>query len=133
MNLCEGVSIMFVSMLKSKLHRAVVTGCMVDYEGSIEIDTSLMKAVGIVPYEKVLVANLANGNRFETYAIPGKKDSGTIALNGAAALLGKKGDLVIILSFMLMPVSKSAKHHPRILVLDKNNRPATKKKPALKA
>lgn len=124
---------MFVSMLKSKLHKAMVTGCMVDYEGSIEIDLSLMNAVGIVPYEKVLVANLANGNRFETYVIPGKKDSGTVALNGAAALLGKIGDRVIILSFMLMPISRSAKHHPRILVLDSHNRPAKKKKPSKKA
>ena len=118
---------MFVSMLKSKLHRAVVTDCLIDYEGSIEIDTALMEAVGIVPYEKVLVANLSNGNRFETYAIEGKKGSGTVSLNGAAALLGKKGDRVIILSFVLVPLGKTARHRPRILALDRNNRPAKKK------
>lgn len=121
---------MFVSMLKSKLHRAVVTSCALDYEGSIEIDMALMKAVGIVPYEKVLVANLENGNRFETYAIPGKKDSGTISLKGAAALLGKKGDRVIILSFVLVPAGKSASHRPRVLTLDRHNRPVRKKKDA---
>lgn len=117
---------MFVSMLKSKIHKAVITDCMLDYEGSIEIDITLMKAVGIVPYEKVLVANLANGNRFETYAIPGKKDSGTISLNGAAALLGKKGDRVIIISFILVPVGKSATHKPRVVLLDSKNRPVKK-------
>lgn len=124
---------MFLSMLKSKLHKAVVTGCMLDYEGSIEIDSSLMKAAGLIPYEKVLVANLANGNRFETYAIPGKKDSGTICLNGAAALLGKRGDNVIILSFMLVPVGKAAKHSPSIVALDRNNRPVRKRTAAGKA
>lgn len=117
---------MFVSMLKSKIHKAVITDCMLDYEGSIEIDVALMKAAGIVPYEKVLVANLANGNRFETYAIPGRKNSGTISLNGAAALLGKKGQRVIIISFMLIPVGKTAKHKPRVLLLDSKNRPLKK-------
>ncbi len=120
---------MLVSMLKSKLHNAVVTDCMIDYEGSIEIDSALMKAVGMVHYEKVLVANLSNGNRFETYAIPGKKNSGTVSLNGAAALLGKKGDHVIILSFVLVPVKKSARHQPSILLLGKNNKPAPQIKP----
>jgi aspartate 1-decarboxylase len=124
---------MFVSMLKSKLHNATVTGCLRDYEGSIEIDTSLMKAVGILPYEKVLVANLANGNRFETYVIPGKRDSGTISLNGAAALLAKKGDRVIVLSFVLVPVGRTTGHRPRILALDRSNRPVRKNRSSKQA
>ena len=124
---------MFLSMLKSKLHKAVVTGCMIDYEGSIEIDTALMDAVGLIPYEKVLVANLANGNRFETYAIPGKKNSGVIRLNGAAALLGKAGDRVIILSFVLIAAGEVAKHVPRVLALDSHNKPVHKKKSSKKA
>jgi len=118
---------MFLSMLKSKLHKAAVTGCMIDYEGSIEIDSALMKAVGLIPYEKVLVANLANGNRFETYTIPGKSNSGVVCLNGAAALLGKTGDRVIILSFVLVAVGEAPKHLPRVLALDSHNKPVKEK------
>jgi len=112
-----------LSMLKSKLHRAVVTACRPDYEGSITIDSALMKRVKLLHYEKVLVANLANGNRFETYAIPAKAGSRTVCLNGAAALLGKPGDRVIVLAFCLLEKAKAAKHRPHILALDSTNRP----------
>lgn len=114
---------MLVSMLKSKLHNATVTDVQRDYEGSLAIDSELMDAVRIRPYEKVLVANLANGNRFETYAIVGPAGSGTICLNGAAALLGKKGDRIIIISFALIEEKNVPSHRPLILVLGDGNKP----------
>ena len=118
---------MLISMLKSKLHGATVTGCALDYEGSITVDSTLMKAVKLLPHEKVLVANLRNGNRFETYAIPAPAGSGEVCLNGAAALLGKPGDRVILLSFALMSPRSAARHEPNVVVLDGHNRPAKRK------
>jgi aspartate 1-decarboxylase len=115
-------------MLKSKLHRATVTASDVDYEGSLTIDRELMDAVKIQPYEKILVANLTNGNRLETYAIPAEPGSGTICLNGATAHKGAAGDLVIIFAFCLVPQENLTSHRPLILALDKNNRPAGKLK-----
>jgi len=111
-------------MLKSKLHNATVTDAEPDYEGSLKIDILLMQAVKLRPYEKILVANLANGNRFETYAIPGEPGSGTISLNGATCFLGSKGDRVIIFAFCSVPEEEAASHRPLILVLDKDNKPA---------
>lgn len=110
-------------MLKSKLHGARVTECVLDYEGSLTIDADLMDAVKLVPYEKILVANLENGNRFETYAIPGGRGSGVIGLNGAAVHLGKVGDRLIIFSFCLVPTRRVASHHPLVLILGEGNRP----------
>ncbi len=111
-------------MLKSKLHMARVTQAELEYEGSLTIDVDLMDAVKLLPYEKILVANLTNGNRFETYAIAGKPGSGTICLNGATALLGAVGDRVIIFSFCVVPTEEAKRHHPLVLILDENNKPA---------
>lgn len=115
---------MLVTMLKSKLHNATVTDVQLDYEGSLSIDADLMAAVRILPYEKVLVANLKNGERFETYAIPAPRGSGTICLNGAAAHLGSRGDRLIVFAFAAMPFDKAQAHKPLVLVLGPENKPA---------
>jgi len=117
---------MLISMLKSKLHAATVTACLPDYEGSIEIDSTVLRLAKMVPYEKVLVANLANGNRFETYTIPGEPGSKCICLNGAAALLGSPGDKLIILSFALIHARRIKHHKPTVVVFDSKNRPSVK-------
>jgi aspartate 1-decarboxylase len=108
-------------LLKSKIHRATVTGGNLKYEGSLTIDTDLMDLVGLVPYERILCSNMANGKRFETYAIPGKRGSGAIVLNGAAAHLGKKGDQLTIMSFTVVSQKKARKWKPRVIVLGKGN------------
>jgi aspartate 1-decarboxylase len=105
-------------MLRSKIHRAVVTETRLDYEGSITIDETLIEKCGMLPGEKVLVADVDNGNRLETYIIPGKRDSGIIALNGAAAHLCNKGDKVIIMGFELTDEPIRAK----VLLVDGDNR-----------
>jgi len=104
-------------LLKSKIHRATVTEANVNYTGSITIDRSLMDKVGIVEYEKVLVVDNTNANRLETYVIEGKKDSGIICMNGAAAHLIKKGDSITIMAFELSDKAASPK---KILVDEKN-------------
>lgn len=114
---------MFVTMLKSKLHLARVTASNWEYEGSLEIDLELMDRVHLLPYEKILVSNMENGNRFETYAIPGPRGSGVIGLNGATTHLGKVGDRVIIFAFASVPAESAAAHRPLILVLDEKNQP----------
>ncbi len=111
---------MLVSKLKSKIHRATVTEADLDYVGSITIDLALMNAVGIEEYEKVLVSNITNGNRLETYVLSGEEGKGTICLNGAAARLCKKGDLVIIMAFALY--SEGEECRPKIVVVDENNK-----------
>src|SRR5687768_12490939 len=113
-------------LLKSKIHRATVTGGNVNYEGSLTISPDLMEQVGMVPYERILCSNMANGNRFETYAIPGDPGAGQIVLNGAAAHLGKKGDLLTIMSFVAVPKKKARRWKPRVIVLGKGNRIANK-------
>ncbi len=110
-------------LLKAKIHHARVTQAELDYDGSLTIDTDLMDLVRIVPFEKVLVANLENGNRFETYAIAGERGSGTICLNGATARLGKVGDRIIIFTFAQLSDEEIAGHKPRIVRLDAHNRP----------
>ena len=114
---------MLLTLLKAKLHGATVTEAQLDYEGSLTIDRTLMDRVGILPWEKILVANLRNGNRFETYAIPGPAGSGTICLNGATAHLGNKGDKVIIFTFCQLSADQARKHHPLVMRLDPRNRP----------
>ena len=114
-------------LLKSKIHRATVTGSSLQYEGSLTIASDLMRQVGLVPYERILCSNMANGNRFETYAIPGDARSGQIVLNGAAAHLGKKGDLLTIMSFTAASKAKARKWVPRIIVLGKGNRIKSKR------
>ncbi len=105
-------------MLRSKIHRATVTETRLDYEGSITIDEDLVDGSGMWVGEKVLVADVDNGNRFETYVLPGKRGSGIIALNGAAAHLCDLGDKVIIMGFELTdePI------HAKVLLVDENNR-----------
>lgn len=112
---------MKIQVLKSKIHRACVTGCDPNYEGSLSIDQDLMEQVGLLQYERVLCANLANGERFETYAIPARRGSRAIVLNGAAALLGKVGDRLIIMSFAMVDESVAKKWMPHRIALDANN------------
>ncbi|MBN2240917.1 MAG: aspartate 1-decarboxylase [Dehalococcoidales bacterium] len=107
------------SMLKSKIHRARVTGADIDYEGSITIDTRLMEAADLLPYEHVHVLNVTNGARFETYVIEGEK--GEICLNGAAARLAVKGDIVIILSYQQVVEEQLQNYKPRLVYVDGNN------------
>jgi aspartate 1-decarboxylase len=111
-----------VIILKSKIHRATVTQASINYEGSITIDSGLMKKVGLLPYEKVLVSNITRGTRLETYAIVGEEGSGVIGLNGAAAKLGKKGDKVTIMSFTVLPEKKALQFTPKVIVLDEKNK-----------
>ena len=113
---------MQVNMLKSKIHRATITGGNVNYEGSLTIASDLMEKCGLIPYERILCSNMANGNRFETYAIPGDPDSGQIVLNGAAAFQGKKGDLLTIMSFAQVGKGMVKRWKPRVIVLGKSNR-----------
>lgn len=109
-------------MLKSKLHRATVTDADLNYEGSISIDEDLMNAAVILPYEKVAIYNVSNGERFTTYAIKDKRKSGTICLNGAAARKVSKGDLVIIATYVLVDDDKAKNWLPKCVHLDSNNR-----------
>lgn len=113
---------MNISILKSKIHRATVTAVDPGYEGSIVVDADLLDAVGIRKYEKVLVANLSTGDRFETYALPGERDSGEVMLNGATARLGQVGDLVIIFAFASVPEAEVDEFPPRIVQVDEKNR-----------
>ena len=113
---------MQISLLKSKIHRATVTGGHVNYEGSLTIAADLMEECGLREYEKILCGNMANGNRWETYVIKGKRGSGEIVLNGAVAHLGKKGDLLTIMSFASVSDKKARKWKPRIIVLGKGNK-----------
>ncbi len=123
---------MRIQMLKAKLHQACVTHADVDYEGSLGIDIELMEAVGLYPCEKVLVGNINNGQRFETYAIAEPFGSRRIVLNGAAARLGCVGNRVIIMSFCWLEESevREGKHKPRVLRLDEDNVPIHRLPPA---
>jgi aspartate 1-decarboxylase len=112
---------MQIHILKSKIHRATVTGASLNYEGSLTIDIALMEKAGFLPYERVLCSNMANGHRFETYLIAGERGSGDIVLNGATAHLGKPGDLIIIMSFTLLEEADARKWEPRVIVLGANN------------
>ena len=108
-------------LLKSKIHRATVTGASLDYEGSLTISADLAESVGLIPYEKILVASLSNGERFETYAIFGQAGRGIIELNGATAHLGKIGDRLTIMSFARVMLEEAALHKPSIVVLNEQN------------
>ena len=112
---------MLVHVLKSKIHRAQVTAGNVDYEGSLGIARDLMDKVGLLPYERILCGNMANGERFETYAIPAAHGTGQIILNGATARLGKPGDRLTIMSFAAVDASEAKSWKPRVIVLDGNN------------
>lgn len=108
-------------MCKSKIHRATVTDANLHYEGSLTIDMDLMDAAGILPYEKVHVVNINNGNRFETYTIKGKRGSGEICLNGAAARLGHVGDKIIIITYAAYEQHEAENHTPIVVQVNDNN------------
>ncbi len=112
---------MFLTILKAKLHRATVTEANLNYTGSLTIDRDLIDAAGIIVHEKVQVVNNNNGARFETYVIEGKRGSGTICLNGAAARLVQPGDKVIIMAYAHMTLDEAANYKPTVLLLGDNN------------
>ena len=116
---------MLIHILKGKLHRAAITEAEVDYEGSIAIDEDLLDAVGFLEFEKVLVANINNGSRLETYVIPEPFGSRRMVLNGAAARLGSVGDRIIIMAFCQVDSDtvREGKHHPRVMRLNEHNEP----------
>jgi aspartate 1-decarboxylase len=112
---------MQIQILKSKIHRASVTASSLDYEGSLSIDAALMEQCGLFPYERILCSNLANGERFETYAIPAERGSKAIVLNGATAHLGKVGDRLTIMSYTLVDEYQAKHWEPRVLLLNEKN------------
>ncbi|WP_456278573.1 aspartate 1-decarboxylase [Bacillus sp. AK128] len=112
---------MFRTMMNGKIHRARVTEANLNYVGSITIDQDLLDAVGMVANEKVQIVNNNNGQRFETYIISGERGSGVCCLNGAAARLVQEGDVVIIISYVLVPDEKVASHHPKVAIMNENN------------
>lgn len=112
---------MFRMMMGSKLHRATVTEADLNYVGSITIDCALLEAAGMLPNEKVHVVNNNNGARFETYIIAGERGSGEICVNGAAARLVQRGDIVIIMSYVYMTDEEAKGHEPTVLVMGKDN------------
>ncbi|MEW6305903.1 MAG: aspartate 1-decarboxylase [Verrucomicrobiota bacterium] len=113
---------MQIHLLKSKIHRAEVTAASLNYEGSMTIAEDLMEKAGLIPYERILCSNLANGSRFETYAIPGERGSGAIVLNGATAHLGKAGDRLTIMSYVVLDAAEAKKWKPRVIVLGEENK-----------
>ncbi|MEH7108571.1 aspartate 1-decarboxylase [Bacillus sp. JJ1764] len=113
---------MFRHMMNGKIHRATVTEANLNYVGSITIDEDILDEVGMVANEKVQIVNNNNGARLETYIIPGERGSGVICLNGAAARLVQKGDIVIIISYALIPEEKVPTHHPKVAIMDEYNR-----------
>ena len=119
---------MLIEIVKSKIHRARLTHCDLDYEGSLEIDIEYLEKCGMLPYEKILVVNATNGERLETYAIPGDRGSGVFRLNGAAAHKGNPGDIVTIMSFALMTPEEGREHLPDIIVLNDRNEVVARRK-----
>ncbi|KLU67211.1 aspartate 1-decarboxylase precursor [Desulfosporosinus acididurans] len=114
---------MFRTMMKSKIHRAIVTEANLQYVGSVTIDSELMQKANILPNEKVQIVNNNNGARFETYVIPGEPHSGVICLNGAAARQVQVGDQVIIISYCLLTDETAHNYKPNVVFVDENNRP----------
>lgn len=112
---------MQLTLLKSKIHRATVTGASLHYEGSMTISADLAEQVGLLPYEKILIGNMANGERFETYVIYGERGTGNIQLNGATAHLGKIGDRLTIMNFGAFSAEEAIGHTPRVIVLNEKN------------
>ena len=113
---------MLINLLKSKIHRATVTHCNLNYEGSIGIDKKLMEASGLLPYEQVDVLNINNGERFTTYVIEEKAGSGIISVRGAAARLAEIGDLVIICSYCQLTEVETKKFKPKVIKVDNKNK-----------
>lgn len=112
---------MFLEMMKGKIHRATVTQANLNYVGSITIDEALIEAAGILPNQKVQIVNNNNGARFETYVIPGQRNSGVVCLNGAAARLAQPGDIAIIIAYAWMDEKEAADYSPKIAFVDDKN------------
>jgi len=110
-----------LSLLKSKIHGACVTGADANYEGSVTVSADLAELVGLEEYERILVGNLANGERFESYVVYGVRNAGAIQLNGVTAHLGKPGDRLPIVSFGLYDAEETAIHQPKVIFLDEKN------------
>ena len=113
---------MYIEMLKGKIHRATVTQAELDYVGSITVDVELLKATGILEYEKVQIVDINNGARFETYTIAGEAGSGIICLNGAAARCVQKGDKVIIMAYAQMTPEEASENPPSVIFVDDENK-----------
>ncbi|MCA1058357.1 aspartate 1-decarboxylase [Rossellomorea aquimaris] len=113
---------MYRTMMSGKIHRATVTEANLDYVGSITIDEDILDVVGMLPNEKVQIVNNNNGARLETYIIPGERGSGVICLNGAAARLVQKGDIVIIISYKMVAEEMVHNHTPRVAIMGEHNR-----------
>lgn len=116
------------TMLRGKIHRATVTGADLHYEGSVTIDAELMERADILPYERVDIWNVSNGERFSTYAIAGQPGSGVVCINGAAAHRVRKGDLVIIAAFATVPEDAACSWEPRCVFVDERNRPVEERR-----
>ncbi len=112
---------MFLNILKGKIHRATVTEADLEYEGSVTIDRALLDASGILPHESVDILDVTNGSRLTTYVLEGPRDSGTLCINGAAAHLVNKGDLVIICAYALMDPVEARSFRPRVVLVDGKN------------
>jgi aspartate 1-decarboxylase len=112
---------MLLHILKSKIHRARITGCDLNYEGSLAVDLDILDRAGILPYERILVVNACNGERLETYAIPAPRGSRTMLLNGAAARRGMAGDVVTVMAFAAVTPAEARRLAPRVLTLDEQN------------
>ncbi len=112
---------MFLTLLKSKIHRATITEANLEYEGSFTIDQDIMDEAGILPYEKVAIVNINNGERLETYVIPGERGKRTFCLNGAAARKGAPGDRVIIICYAQYSPEEVKQHKPVIILVDRHN------------
>jgi len=112
---------MLLKILKGKIHRAVVTEADLDYVGSVTVDSDLLESAGILPHEAVEIYDITNGARLTTYALRGEPGSGTLCINGAAAHLVKKGDLVILCAFAMMDAFEAETFQPRVVLVDKKN------------
>jgi aspartate 1-decarboxylase len=121
-NILSGMTGMYRTMLKSKVHRATVTQADLHYVGSITIDADLMDAADLLPGEQVAVVDVTNGARLETYVIAGERGSGVIGINGAAAHLVHPGDLVIVISYASLPDAEARSYRPRVVFVDDQNR-----------
>jgi aspartate 1-decarboxylase len=113
---------MLLEVLRCKIHKAEVTHAQLDYEGSLGIDSAWLEATGMRPYERILIGNISNGNRFETYVIPEEAGSGHIRVNGAAAHLARPGDLLVIMAFAQLTPQEADSFQPTVLILGDQNR-----------
>lgn len=120
---------MLRTMFKAKIHRVKVTHANLEYEGSVSVDSLLLRAADILPYEETHVWNVTNGSRLITYAIPAEEGSGVVCLNGAAAHHGQPGDIVILATFARMTEKEASSHIPRVVRVDEHNRITSTKKP----